>query len=54
MKKKSIFVAAAVLALCAFIAWLCGYDFDRRGPDVAYGFVLSFWVAYFCVISVRD
>jgi hypothetical protein len=52
MKKKSIFAATAVLALFAFIAWLCGYNFDHRGPEVAYYFVVSCCIAFLTAISV--
>jgi hypothetical protein len=33
------------LILCALIAWLGGYNFDARGPGLAYGTGVSFWIA---------
>lgn len=35
----SVFVAC--LFSCAVAAWLSGYNFDRRGHDVAAGFLAS-------------
>ena len=44
IKRALIFVASMTVA--AVIAWVGGYDFDRRGPDAAilliFGLGLSF------------
>lgn len=44
IKRALIFVAS--MAVVAAIAWVGGYDFDRRGPDAAAmlfcGLLLSF------------
>ena len=34
--KLRLIVFCLSLALCAFIAWLTGYNFDERSPTVAY------------------
>jgi len=49
IKRALIFVAS--MAVVAGIAWVGGYDFDRRGPDAAvllfFGLVLSFIASTF-------
>ena len=49
IKRALIFVAS--MTVVAVIAWVGGYDFDRRGPDAAvvliFGLGLSF-VASIC------
>ena len=49
IKRALIFVAS--MAVVAGIAWVGGYDFDRRGEDVAillfFGLLLSF-IASIC------
>ena len=49
IKRALIFVAS--MAVVAVIAWVGGYDFDRRGEDVAillfFGLLLSF-IASIC------
>lgn len=47
MKKVLCALGAAIVAIlcCCFNAWLGGYNFDHRGPDVATGAALSFLVA---------
>ena len=44
MKKPHILPALAFLGVCAFaviIAWLTGYNFDKRGDDIAFGFFMT-------------
>jgi Mg/Co/Ni transporter MgtE len=47
MKKFGVFIGC--MCFCAGVAWLGGFEFERRGWDVAYMFcvacVLSFCVA---------
>jgi hypothetical protein len=43
IKSTALFIA--MLVLCALTAWLGGYDFDYRSPDVAAGFVMALIVA---------
>ena len=49
IKRALIFVAS--MAVVAVIAWVGGYDFDRRGPDAAFllavGLGLSFVASIF-------
>ena len=49
IKRALIFVAS--MAVVAAIAWVGGYDFDRRGPDAAvllfFGLGLSFVASIF-------
>lgn len=48
MNKRALAFAASMLA-CLLVAWLGGYDFDRRAPDVAFGALfmicISAWVS---------
>ena len=43
MKPLIAFLITAII--CAFIAWLGGYDFDHRGDQVALGFIMSFFTS---------
>jgi hypothetical protein len=38
-KKVCLFVLVELLM--AVTAWLCGYEFDRRGPEVGFGFIVA-------------
>ena len=50
MIKRALIFVASMTVMCG-IAWVSGYDFDRRGPDAAAmlfcGLLLSF-VASIC------
>jgi predicted PurR-regulated permease PerM len=50
---KPIFAAAITGIILAFVFWLGGYDFDRRGSDVAWsaGFTLFFMFFVFALVS---
>lgn len=50
---KQVITIFAALALCAFLAWLAGFDFDRRGFDVAYWSAMSVWAALMAAVFVR-
>lgn len=41
MLAKRVLAFVVVLAFAAVIAWLGGYDFDKRNPDVAFFVVMS-------------
>ena len=42
-----IAVFIGVLALGAFLFWISGFNFDRRGEDVAYGALILLFAAGF-------
>ena len=48
---KRLIVFFAVLLLATGIAWIAGFDFDHRGPWVAFGVLVAFafaaWAAAF-------
>ena len=44
IKRALIFVAS--MAVVAGIAWVGGYDFDRRGPDAKNGVPLWFIIIF--------
>ena len=50
MIKRALIFVASMAVMCG-IAWVGGYDFDRRGPDAAAmlfcGLLLSFVVSIF-------
>ena len=50
---KPIFAAAITGVILTFVFWLGGYDFDRRGSDVALsaGFTLFFMFFVFALVS---
>lgn len=39
-------------AFCALCFWIGGYDFDRRNPDIAFGFFLSTATAFCAALVV--
>lgn len=41
----TIAVFMATMALCAFFAWTCGFDFDKRSPDVGFATIMTTIVA---------
>lgn len=41
MAAKRIAIFLACMAAWAFIWWLAGFDFDRRGVDIAYFFFVA-------------
>lgn len=43
--KFGIVVFVLAMALFAAIAWVAGFDFDHRGPNVGGGVVLSIYTA---------
>jgi len=48
MKIRTILMFIFLLSLGAFIAWLGGYNFDHRSPDVAFNASMGiFWAAVF-------
>lgn len=49
MKNWKTFAVAFLLVeiVCAALAWLGGFNFDRRGGDVFIGALLSLWVGVF-------
>ena len=50
---KPIIAAAITGAVSVFIFWLGGYDFDRRGPDVAWGagIIIVIMIFVFSLVS---
>ena len=50
---KPIVAATITGVILAFVFWLGGYDFDRRGLDVAWsaGFTLFFMFFVFALVS---
>jgi hypothetical protein len=50
---KPIVAAAITGVILAFVFWVGGYDFDRRGPDVAWsaGFTLFFMFFVASIVS---
>lgn len=50
---KPIVATAITGVILAFVFWLGGYDFDRRGSDVAWsaGFTLFFMFFVFALVS---
>ena len=50
---KPIVAASITGVILAFVFWLGGYDFDRRGSDVAWsaGFTLFFMFFVFSLVS---
>ena len=49
IKRALIFVAS--MAVVAGIAWVGGYDFDRRGPDAAALLFLGLGLSFVASIS---
>ena len=43
MNSKTRAVTVTIVSLLLFAAsfWIGGYDFDHRGPDVAWGFITA-------------
>lgn len=46
-KVKRVLVFLLAMASWALVWWLAGYNFDRRGPDVAYFFVVALLTSAF-------
>jgi len=50
--KQDMLISGAVMfsmaTLCAIAAWLSGFNFDHRSPDVAAGFVFSVIFSFGC------
>lgn len=51
---KSAVVFFIALAFCAIFFWLTGFDFDKRSPDVAFGFAFSVAVSLGVAGAFRD
>lgn len=40
--KGATIAAIAMLAALTFLAWMCGYNFDHRNPDVGFATFIIF------------
>ena len=47
MTIKTVAVFIGLLALSAFLFWLGGFNFDRRGEDVAFSTLIVIFAACF-------
>lgn len=55
MKYFTAFLTFTVsLSFCAIIAWLGGFNFDQRTPDVAFGFTISILFSTLFAFLVGD
>jgi cobalamin biosynthesis protein CobD/CbiB len=52
--KTGILAGLLVLIICAFIAWMCGYNFDTRNAIVGIWTGFSFLVSCFAGALVYD
>jgi hypothetical protein len=50
VSKKQVAIFLSLCAFAAAIAWIAGYDFNQRGPGVAYWVALT--VATSAVVAV--
>ena len=57
MTKKTICIIAVFILielLCAALAWLGGFNFDKRHPDVAATAALSIWLGALIAFAVGE
>lgn len=45
MIKRALIFVASMTVMCG-IAWVGGYDFDRRGPDAAFLLAIGLWLSF--------
>jgi hypothetical protein len=50
---KDILAFLIGFALCAFTFWLFGFDFDKRGPDLGFSFIMSIGSGAFSLTSYQ-
>ena len=49
MIKRALIFVASMTVMCG-IAWVGGYDFDRRGPDAAALLSFGLWLSFIASI----
>ena len=54
MNIKRVFVFLTFCGFFAGIAWLAGYDFNQRGPGIAYWTAVSTVVAAFITYAITE